>query len=74
MITQGNRIGALSHFGIPFLVTGSNYTVSSSSLCLRMLEDLVVDDLGNFLYDKGSSIHPLHDAILKYGSYEQSKE
>jgi hypothetical protein len=74
MITHGHNIMVFGHFGLPFLDTGSNFIISSLSLCLSMLEDPMVDEFGNFLYEKGSSIHPLHDALLQNESYEKSQE
>ena len=74
MITHGLMIGIFGHFELPFLDTSSNFNVSYLTLCLRMLEDPMVDDFGNFLYEKGSLIFPLHVVILQNESYNKSQE
>jgi len=71
MITHGHWNGGFGHFRLPFLHTGSNFTVSSLFLCLSKLEDPLVDDFGHFLYEIGSSIHVLLDALLQSKSYDK---
>jgi hypothetical protein len=39
-----------------------------------MLEDPMVDEFLNLLYEKGSSIHPLHEEHLQNEFYENSQE
>ena len=53
MIIHGLMIGIFGHFELPFLDTSSNFNVSYLTLCLRMLEDPMVDDFGNFFIWKG---------------------
>ena len=65
IIKHGHMYGIFGHFGFHYIDGGSILTSSSISLCLRMLHDSVVDEFGNLLYENGSSMHPLHDTLIK---------
>jgi hypothetical protein len=73
MMTHGNQTRGFRHFGLPFLDTRSNFTISSLCLFLIILEDIMVDEFGHLLYKKGYLIHPLHDVLLQNESYERSQ-
>jgi len=52
MITHGHQTRGFIHFGLPFLDRDSNFTISSLSSCLSMLEDPVVDEFGHFYIER----------------------
>lgn len=71
MLTHGHKKRVFGHFILFFLEMGSNITMDSLVKCLKDIEEPMVNHYGNLICKSGTSNHPLHDAILRSGSYEK---
>jgi hypothetical protein len=65
------RLGALATSSLSFLEMGSNFIMTSLAKCLKDLEEPMVDQYGDLFYKRGTSNHPLHEALLQSKSYEK---
>ena len=67
MLTHG-------HFILSFLETGFNFTVTSLDKFIRDIEEPIIDNYGDFIYKRGTSKHPLHEALFENDYYGQCSD
>ena len=73
MLTHGHSTRGFSHFSLPFVHMGSQFTIKSLAKCLRDLEDPHLDTYGDLLYESGSSRNPLSNALLQNSIYSKCR-
>ena len=73
MLTHGHNTRGFSHFSLPFVHMGSQFTIKSLAKCLRDLEDPHVDMYDDFLYESGISRNPLSNALLQNSIYSKCR-
>jgi hypothetical protein len=71
MLTLGCNTRGFGPFNLPFLETGSNFTITSLPKYQKYFKELMVDQHGGLFYKRGTSKHTLHEALFKSTSYEK---
>ena len=73
MLTHENSTRGSSHFSLPFVHMGSQFTITYLAKCLRYFQDPHLDMYGDFLYESGSSRNPLSNALLQNSIYSKCR-